>query len=77
MRIREIVVYLYLVVFFLGLASMTTAIRETQEAFLFGFFFLVGVCGIILANWVHLDGKRIEELSAKIEDLEKRGQRQD
>jgi hypothetical protein len=76
MRIREIVVYFYLVVFFLGLASMTTAIRETQGVFLFGFFFLVGVCGVIIANWVHLDGKRIEELSAKIDDLEKRVQRQ-
>jgi hypothetical protein len=76
MRMREIVVYLYIVVLFLGLASMTTEVREPQGAFLFGFFFLVGVCGVILANWVHVDGKRVEELSAKIEDLERRVQRQ-
>jgi hypothetical protein len=75
-KIREIVIYLYMFVFFLGLTSTTTATRETQPPFLFGFFFLVGVCGVILANWVHVDGKRIEELAAKIEELEKRVQRQ-
>lgn len=68
MRVREIVIYLYMIVMVLGLASTTITFRENQELFLLGFYFLIGVCGVILANWVHVDGKKIEELSEKIKD---------
>jgi hypothetical protein len=76
MRIREIVIYLYMVVMVLGLASTTITFRESQELLLVGFYFLIGVCGVILANWVHVDGKKIEELSEKVKELEQRIQRQ-
>lgn len=77
MRIRETVIYLYMLVFLLGLISaLPTMQQQPQGLASFGFFFLVGVCGVILANWVHVDGKKIEELTIRIEELEKRLQRQ-
>lgn len=38
----------------------------------YSYYIILGCCGVVMALWIALDGKRLERYAAKIRSLEKK-----
>ena len=77
-NLRSIVLTIYKITFVLGVAGVILTSLATwqyisfQQALLFGFYILLGFCGVLIAYWLVEDDRRISFLEYEIRSLKEK-----
>jgi hypothetical protein len=72
MALRGFVLLIYIIAFLIAIISVASIPQEAWQLLslgqklVFGFFILVGLCGVLLAYFVWEDGEKLDELSYEI-----------
>jgi predicted membrane protein len=78
LRMRTFLAYFHLLNFAIMIFATVYVLNslwgqlETWSLTLYIYYIILGLCGVAIAFWIAIDGKRLERYASKIRDLEKK-----
>lgn len=78
MRARTSLACMYLLNFVIGIFATVYVLNsswsylETWQISLYLYYLVLGLCGVVTATWIVMDGKHIAHCTVEIQDLERR-----